>query len=59
LENNNASSNATHDQQVPKEIVCLYAMRDEPLYRELQTHFSIWQEKGSIRGSVAKSAVIW
>src|SRR5947209_194509 len=42
LENSNA-------QQAPKEIICLYAMCDEPMYRQLQTHFSLWQEKGFIR----------
>jgi hypothetical protein len=49
LESNNASSNAPDEQHAPTSIVCLYAMRDEPMYRELQTHLILWQTKEHIR----------
>lgn len=32
----------------PKAIVCLYAQRDEPWYRELQTYLVLWQNQGHI-----------
>jgi ABC-type glutathione transport system ATPase component len=38
-----------HEEQFPTQIVCIYAMREEPFYHELQTHLSLWQREGYIQ----------
>ena len=49
MESRNTSSNAPDEQHAPTSIVCLYATRDESMYRELQTHLILWHTKGHIR----------
>jgi hypothetical protein len=36
------------EEHSPLQIVCIYAMSDEPFYRKLQTHLSLWQREGAI-----------
>ncbi len=46
MENRDATR---REERFPTQIMCIYATCDEPFYRELQTHLSLWEREGAIR----------
>src|SRR5690349_10101115 len=49
MESKDESLNRQGEEHSPTQIACIYAMRDEPFYRELQTHLILWHTKGHMR----------
>jgi WD40 repeat protein len=49
MESRDQSLNIQSEGRSPTQIVCIYAMRDEPFYRELQAYLVLWHTKGHIR----------
>jgi hypothetical protein len=48
MESRGDSLNTRHEEHSPTQIVCIYTMRDELFYRELQTYLVLWQNRGAI-----------
>jgi TIR domain len=49
MESRDANNNTQNAERSPTQIVCIYEQQDEPFYRKLQTHLSLWQREGYIR----------
>jgi WD40 repeat protein len=49
MEDRDEGFNPQNQKRSPRPILCIYTQQDEPFYRKLQTHLSLWQREGHIQ----------